>query len=106
MSSQLVDVPGTVTREDGTTVYLHRKPGLFATWVYPVAVLIFFIAGQPLAVWLTLAAGVHTHGVRYPRVFDVSYPVYFYLSALLVIVLPVLHLMLALATGVTVTDGR
>lgn len=105
MPSQLNDVPGSIVHQDGSLIFLQKKL-LFATWVYPVAVIVFFLAGQPFAAWLTLAAGVYTHGLRYPRVYEAFYPIHFYLSAVLVVLLPVLHLMLSLSTGVTITDGR
>lgn len=102
----LEQVPGTVLAENGRPVFLQTVPGLFATWVYPLTLLLLLLVNQPLALWLVLAAGVYTHGVRYPRVYEVFYPAYFYLSVVLVALLPVVHLVLTLATGVSVTDGR
>lgn len=102
----LEQVPGTVLAENGRPVFLQVTPGLFATWVYPLALLLLLLVNQPLALWLVLAAGVYAHGVRYPRVYEVFYPVYFYLSVVLVALLPVVHLVLTLATGVSVTDAR
>lgn len=102
----LEQVPGTVLAEDGRPVFLQTAPGLFATWVYPLALLLLLLVNQPLALWLVLAAGVYAHGVRYPRVYEVFYPVYFYLSVALVALLPVVHLVLTLATGVSVTDAH
>ena len=65
----LEQVPGTVLAENGRPVFLQTVPGLFATWVYPLTLLLLLLVNQPLALWLVLAAGVYAHGVRYPRVY-------------------------------------
>ena len=106
MRPQLEQVPGTVLTESGRPVFLQVAPGPFATWVYPLALFLLFLVGQLLALWFLLVAGVYAHGVRYPRVYEVFYPAYFYISVALVVLLPVVHLVLTLATGVSVTDGR
>lgn len=99
---QLDKVPGSQFLEDGSLVFIDKRPGIFATWVYPLIALLLFFGGQEAVLWLLLAVGLFEHGVRYPRTYDVFYPAYFYINAALVILLPSLWLFLTLATGVRV----
>lgn len=62
----------------GARSFLQTAPGLFATWVYPLALLLLLLVNQPLALWLVLAAGVYAHGVRYPRQHGVFKRGYFF----------------------------
>lgn len=49
MPHQLSSAPGRGTGPDGSPVFLVKAPGLFATWVYPVSLLLLWVVGQPLA---------------------------------------------------------
>jgi len=49
-----------------------------------------------------LVVGLLAHGVRYPRTYDVFYPVNFYLTAALVLLLPSFYLLLTSATHVQI----
>lgn len=102
MHFQLGDIPGSRTLEGGEQIFLSKKPGLFATWAYPVGVLLLLITSQYIALWLVLVAGLLAHGVRYPRTYDVFYPVHFYITAALVLFLPSFYLFLTSATHVQV----
>ncbi|MDO4898160.1 MAG: hypothetical protein Q3965_02525 [Rothia sp. (in: high G+C Gram-positive bacteria)] len=103
MQSQLKNIPGSFTAEGGRQLFLSDRPGLCASGLYPLALLLLFALGQPVALWLLSVAGLLEHGVRYPRTFDVFYPLHFYGSAALVLLLPTLNLLQTLSTGVAVS---
>jgi len=102
MRFQLGNIPGSYTQEDGKQVFLSHKPGIFATWVYPVGLLLLLLTSQYIALWLLLVVGLLAHGVRCPRTYDVFYPVNFYLTAALVLLLPSFYLLLTSATHVQI----
>ncbi len=102
MRFQLDNIPGSYTQEDGKQIFLSHTPGVFATWVYPVGLFLLLLTSQHIALWVVLLAGLIAHGVRYPRTYDVFYPVHFYLTVALVLFLPSFYLLLTSATHVQV----
>lgn len=88
---------------DGKTVFLSSLPGLFASYYYPLALLVLFLLSQFIALWLLLAVGLFVHGFHYPRTYGVFYPLYFWTTALITLLMPVITLVLTLATGVAVS---
>lgn len=102
MHSQSLDFHRQET--DGKLTFLTLFPGIFASYYYPLGVLLLIMLGQFIALWLLLVAALCAHGFRYPRIYGVFYPFYFWSTALGILVLPVCALVLTLATGVSVSS--
>lgn len=88
---------------DGKLAFLSPFPGIFASYYYPLGVLLLVVLGQFIALWILLVAALCAHGFRYPRTYGVFYPLYFWPTALAVLLMPVAVLVLTLATGVSVS---
>lgn len=87
---------------DGKLIFLSPLPGMFASYYYLLGILVLLLLGQLMALWVFLVAGLFAHGYRYPRTYGVFYPLYFWVTALAVLLIPTTVLALTLPVLVAV----